>query len=155
MYLSNRYVRAMNDHAFCSENGSASAICCPRSPASARANGSWNAASGRSFSRARYTATQRAVSEISRINGSMSTSALPSPGHDVTIARRADAAEQHARPRMDHHRLHRSDAARIPHIEHVSLRRELRTDRFRQHRGRDQLAEHRVRLIRIAEAVAD
>src|SRR5260221_88612 len=46
------------------------AICSPRSPASLRANGSRNSASSRSVSCARYTATQSAVSEIFRINGS-------------------------------------------------------------------------------------
>src|SRR6266508_5427298 len=61
----------MNGHAFCSSDGSAFAICSPRSPARARANGSLKMASGRSLSRARYTATQRAVSEMSRINGSL------------------------------------------------------------------------------------
>src|SRR4051794_30683202 len=60
----------MNDQAFSSPKASAAAICSPRSPASARANGSRNTASSRSVSRARYTAIQRAVSETSRMIGS-------------------------------------------------------------------------------------
>src|SRR5690348_3136892 len=46
------------------------AICSPRSPASLAAYGSRNRALPRSVSRARNTAAQRAVSEISRIRGS-------------------------------------------------------------------------------------
>src|SRR2546425_32389 len=45
-------------------------ICSPRSPASRRANGSRNSASGRSVSLARYTAAQFAVSEMFRMAGS-------------------------------------------------------------------------------------
>src|SRR5258705_1158898 len=45
------------------------AIYSPRSPARRRAKGSLKSTSGRSFSRARYTATHRAVSEMFRISG--------------------------------------------------------------------------------------
>ncbi|SLJ82604.1 Uncharacterised protein [Mycobacteroides abscessus subsp. abscessus] len=50
-----------------SRAGSASPA--PAAPASSAAKGSWKRASGRSDSLARYTATQRAVSETSRMPG--------------------------------------------------------------------------------------
>src|SRR6266568_8577938 len=59
------------DHVLRFPFGSVSAICSPRSPASRRANGSRKSASLRSLSRARYTAAQRAVSEMFRIRGSL------------------------------------------------------------------------------------
>src|SRR5437867_1319954 len=51
-------------------SGRVAKICSPRSPASRRASGSRNSASGRSVSRARYTAAQFAVSEMLRMAGS-------------------------------------------------------------------------------------
>src|SRR6266550_1999819 len=56
-------VRTIIGHAQVRPLGIALRICPPRSPASRRAYGSWNSASGRSLSIARYRATQRAVSE--------------------------------------------------------------------------------------------
>ena len=64
MVSSSTAVRTIIAHAVARPPGIVSTICAPRSPASRRAYGSRNKASGRSVSIARYIATQRAVSEM-------------------------------------------------------------------------------------------
>src|SRR5437588_561444 len=71
------------------------------------------------------------------------TAALPR--HDIAVTRRADAAHQCAGDRMDHDRLHRSDAVHVAKIELVPLGGEAALDRLGQHVWREELAEHGVR----------
>src|SRR5436305_1185172 len=88
----------------------------------------------------------------------IATAAIPTaalPRHDIAVARRADAAHQRAGDRMDHDRLHRSDAVHVAKIELVPLGGEAALDRLGQHVWREELAEHGVRRIRVAEAVAE
>src|SRR5947207_14669029 len=59
-------------------------------------------------------------------NGSASrVTWMPSPRHHIAIAGRTHASQQNARPRVDHYRLHRTDAARVAHIELMPFRGEL------------------------------
>jgi hypothetical protein len=91
-------VRTISAQPSDSPNGSDRRIAVPRSPAMRRACGSWKRASGRSDSIARYIATQRAVSETSRIE--------PGVAEVRRLALRAPArssrAEVHVRQRVRH-----------------------------------------------------
>jgi hypothetical protein len=62
---------------------------------------------------------------------------------------------QDAGARVDHDPLHRPDPFHVAQVELVPLRGERVAHRLREHRRREQLAQHEVRRIRVAEAVAD
>ena len=47
---------------------------------------------------------------------------MSSPSHDITVARRTDAAHQRVRHLMDQDGLDRADASHFAHIEFVSAR---------------------------------
>src|SRR5207248_10442261 len=74
----------------------------------------------------------------------IATAAIPTaalPRHDIAVARRADAAHQRAGDRMDHDRLHRSDAVHVAKIELVPLGGEAALDRLGQHVWREERSE--------------
>src|SRR5262249_40103955 len=78
-----------------------------------------------------------------------------SPRHHVTVARGTDPSHQRAGARMDHDPLHRTDALHVAQIELMPLCGEAVADRLRPHPWSQQLAQHIVRVVRVAEAVAD
>src|SRR4029450_4716601 len=77
------------------------------------------------------------------------------PRHYITVAGGAHAAHEHARSRIDQDRLHRSAALDVAEVHLMPFRRQRVLDRFREHRRRQELALDVVRIVRIAEAVAD
>jgi hypothetical protein len=91
-------VRTISAQPSDSPNGSARRIAVPRSPAMRRACGSWKRASGRSDSIARYIATQRAVSETSRIEPGVAEVRRLAFAHP----HRSSRAEVHVRQRVRH-----------------------------------------------------
>src|SRR6185369_6756386 len=77
------------------------------------------------------------------------------PCHHVAVAGRAHAAHEHPGSRIDQDRLHRSDAFDVAEVQLMPFRRQRVLDGFREHRRRQELALDVVRIVRIAEAVAD
>src|SRR5262245_51927713 len=75
--------------------------------------------------------------------------------HHIAVARRTDAAHQHAGFRMNHDGLHRSDAAHVPDIQLVPHRRKLVEHRLGNERRNLQRALGRVWIVRALEPGAD
>src|SRR5262249_58562635 len=78
-----------------------------------------------------------------------------SPSDNITVARRADAAHQRVRLRMDHDRLDRPHAAVVADVEPVSERAETFPRLSAQRGGCDESAVNSLRVARFAETRAD